>query len=102
MADAADGLRTAMYALPIQRRCHIVYLCIGMLNWLLIIISGETPIAVNTPRGEPYQRTTLLYYLLSAFGSLSVPPHPLFGRHLEQRIYNEDNNKEVTVVAINE
>jgi len=25
----------------------------------LIIISGETPIAVNTPRGVPYQRSTL-------------------------------------------
>jgi len=34
-------------------------------NWPLIIISGVHPIAVYTPRGVPYQRTTLLYSLLA-------------------------------------
>jgi len=30
------------------------------------------------------------------FGPLPLPELPLFGGHLEQRIYNEDNNKKVT------
>jgi len=31
--------------------------------------------------------------LTAAVGSLLVPARPRFGDHLEQRIYNEDNNK---------
>jgi len=29
----------------------------------------------------------------AAFGPLPVPPRPIFGRHLEQRILNDHRNK---------